>query len=33
MNGIIDMDFLVTAVRRLLLVPEQAKKGGRDVNG
>jgi len=33
MNGIVDMDFLVIAVRRLLLVAEQAKKSGCDVNG
>jgi hypothetical protein len=32
MNGIVDMDFLVIAVRRLLRVAEQAKKSGCDVN-
>lgn len=33
MSGIVDMDFLVIAVRRLLRVAEQAKRSGCDANG
>jgi hypothetical protein len=32
MRGVVDMDFLVTAVRRLLRVAEQAKRSGCDTN-
>jgi hypothetical protein len=33
MRGVVDMDFLVTAVRRLLRVAEQARRSGCDTNG
>jgi hypothetical protein len=33
MRGVIDMDFFVTAVRRLLRVADQAKRSGCDTNG
>ena len=32
MQGVVDMDFLVTAVRRLLRVAEQARRSGCDTN-
>ena len=32
MRGVVDMDFLVTAVRRLLRVAEQARRSGCDTN-
>src|ERR1700683_1972128 len=33
MTGVIDMDFLVIAVRRLLRIADHAKRSGCDVNG